>query len=296
MKKEKLRAKYHTNLFKKTWFKVILLSSVLLLALSGCGKDNTLSFSLDHAKVEAQSTGNAKIKGKVAGKGKLYINRKVSKNQPNKKGRFTINYTLPNKYQQKTLKLSYRDEKDKENKIVKKVIIQPNQKKYKKHKEKQESKAESKRIEENKADSESESREKEASESIESEMRESEASESEAASQSIEAESSSESAEPETQGIEEEMDNIVHLAGGYITTITPLGSDYSAVRIYIDQNIKYLDDSQKQKIMDSFGGAVQRTIDKYKNHYGSIYFYYDGGADEKMGQSKVFDRQQFKLK
>ncbi len=281
---------------KKIW-----LGLALLLMLSGCGFNNDLTLKFDHASFEADSSGIATISGNVEGEGQLYINGKKTKNQPNKKGNFTIKYKLENQYLEKKIKIKYIDTDDKKNQISKQIVVEPNKKTVKVHTKELKAAQESNRIE-NSKQAESVSRQAESvSRQAESVSKQSESID----KQTEQATSSSKTSVTESQPavaapqpaetIASEMNTITQLAKGAIARISPFDGNYDSVRIYIAQSIKYTSDSQKQEVMDSFCGAVQRTVYKYKNHYSSIHFYYDGGVEEEMGQSKVFDRQQYKL-
>lgn len=95
--------------------------------------------------------------------------------------------------------------------------------------------------------------------------------------------------------IEADLSGLIGLSEGVIVSIEPLNDQMTGWYVYVNQDIKYTDEATKEKTMDSVGPAIQTTI---KQHTGDLPFLYFKYADtqEKMGESKAFHPETFKLK
>lgn len=112
------------NLILKRYLALIFVLGLMLISLGGC--KNELQLKLNKDTITATKNGRATIEGKVSGRGTLRINGKKAKQQPNKKGKFKINYHLLQTFKQEKVKITYQDDKDTKNKVKKSVTVKAN--------------------------------------------------------------------------------------------------------------------------------------------------------------------------
>lgn len=97
--------------------------------------------------------------------------------------------------------------------------------------------------------------------------------------------------------LQSNLQQIIDVSGGYVTSILPTGGNYDAVDVYIKQDMKYDTEANRQELIDTVGVKVQELITGSLNPENPplITFVYDS-TKEKMGGNSAFHPERFKLK
>ena len=97
--------------------------------------------------------------------------------------------------------------------------------------------------------------------------------------------------------LQSNLQQIIDVSGGYVTSILPTGGNYDAVDVYIKQDMKYDTEANRQELIDTVGVKVQELITGSLNPENPplVTFIYDS-TKEKMGGNSAFHPERFKLK
>ena len=97
--------------------------------------------------------------------------------------------------------------------------------------------------------------------------------------------------------LQNNLQQVIDASGGYVTNILSTGGNYDSVDVYINQDVKYETEQNKQEVIDTVGVKLQELITNSLKPENPplITFVYDS-TKEKMGGNSAFHPERFKLK
>ncbi|KAF1290893.1 hypothetical protein [Candidatus Enterococcus leclercqii] len=241
----------------KKWF-VGLVLPLMVFFLAACSND--LSIKLDETEATANNDGTVAIKGKVDGKGTLYINDLKAESQPSKDGSFNTVFGTTG-YEDTTLHVNYIDDEDKENRTSTDFKVKANAEAVEKKKE-----ADAKA----KKEAEEEAARAKAAEEAAKKKAEEEAkkqAEEEAKQKAAEEAAKKKAAEEVKQkedAINAAFEEIISVGSGFIVKIEPIDAteplEDRGYKAYIVDDVKYENENVRHQFIDNLAMAIQNKV------------------------------------